>query len=732
MHAWEAWRAVPRPAQAHALLCCNGERRKPHRGGNGGAYDGATRLDGAFSRGGGGNDYGAYDGASSYRATWCSGSVVLGLECAMPASADIHAHHAAFASTLAALGSMGRAPSHCMDVERIFICTLATEWRGLSCGHLASAADVSVRDNISAIVAAVSRWRRVVGSADAPEPAYAVTGRVDCRIEVGSKGQAVWGGRARGPPATTGVCRGGRALHLAIVPQRRGRTTAWHRRRCKPAPHGPRIFHRRPRRGTGGRATASLCSYGWASSLPRRDARAFCQPQMAGRDSSSCAAPTLSFLRSCGWAEPGTYVARPSLRQFGSTGPTSLRTFHLTRHAGAADAAGAAGELHASSRRWKRPPSRTPRRRPPHPLSASSRRWQLSPWSAPRLRSPPPPTASPRRQQLFSSRAPRLRSTHSPTALSRQRQLPPSSMPRRRPPPSPPAWSRLLRLPPSPAPRQRPTHPLTRAPHWRPSPPPTASPRQRQLPPSRKPRLRPPPSQTASSRRRQLSLSRAPRQRPPPPPTASSRLRRLSPSSAPRRRPPHFPWASSRQRPRSLSRAPRRRPPHLLTASSRRRQLPRSRATSVPAAPPQGVVLSATALSVACARSALATPPNSVETLAATPSLCCARHVGAHSTLRQRRYLCSSSPSRTASAPGAPSESVVTSAATLVAVHSVGATRRRPPPPAPYATGHARLGHEVGVDARLHAPSFIPFPDLLVVAAHVGRDPLPIDRGGCS
>jgi hypothetical protein len=35
----------------------------------------------------------------------------LRLRRAMPASADIHAHHAAFTSTLAALGDMGRAPS---------------------------------------------------------------------------------------------------------------------------------------------------------------------------------------------------------------------------------------------------------------------------------------------------------------------------------------------------------------------------------------------------------------------------------------------------------------------------------------------------------------------------------------------------------------------------------------------------------------------------------------------
>jgi hypothetical protein len=36
----------------------------------------------------------------------------------MPASADIHAHPAAFTCTLAALGDMGRAPSRCMDHGR--------------------------------------------------------------------------------------------------------------------------------------------------------------------------------------------------------------------------------------------------------------------------------------------------------------------------------------------------------------------------------------------------------------------------------------------------------------------------------------------------------------------------------------------------------------------------------------------------------------------------------------
>jgi hypothetical protein len=120
-----------------------------------------------------------------------SSAVLARLERAMPASAGIHTHHAALSSTLAALGDMGRDPSHCMDVERIFIRTLPTEWRGFACGYLASAADVSVPGSLSAIVAALSRWRGVVGSADAPEPAYAVTGRVDCHIEVGSKGRAV-------------------------------------------------------------------------------------------------------------------------------------------------------------------------------------------------------------------------------------------------------------------------------------------------------------------------------------------------------------------------------------------------------------------------------------------------------------------------------------------------------------------------------------------------------------
>jgi hypothetical protein len=54
---------------------------------------------------------------------------------------------------------MSRAPSHCIDVERIFIRTLSTEWRGLACEHLASAADVWARDSLSVIVAAVTLAR---------------------------------------------------------------------------------------------------------------------------------------------------------------------------------------------------------------------------------------------------------------------------------------------------------------------------------------------------------------------------------------------------------------------------------------------------------------------------------------------------------------------------------------------------------------------------------------------
>jgi hypothetical protein len=118
----------------------------------------------------------------------------------MDPKSDLHTHHSAFVSTLRSLAVIGCQPAH--EVERIFICTLPTEWRDVAFGPTmhARSSGMSTHGVLTSIVAAVSSWRLLTRPAVAERAAYAVAEEV-----VGGAG-ASW--RARGPPTAADVVRG--------------------------------------------------------------------------------------------------------------------------------------------------------------------------------------------------------------------------------------------------------------------------------------------------------------------------------------------------------------------------------------------------------------------------------------------------------------------------------------------------------------------------------------------